>query len=76
MFFFLFFPSIWFLVAAVAVAVHHYFVHRDDLDGPAHKESCAECCYLQPSDMANHEIWVVSFLSIAVTWTIAVIYFT
>ena len=71
----IFTPSFVFLAAAVGVAVDHYFIHRKKNDH-AQQESCAACCYLQPSDMANHEIWVIAFLSISITWAIATYFFS
>jgi len=59
------------LALALAIAIHHLYIHSQNKYDKAQLESYAILCYLQPSDMANHEIWVVSFLSMAVTWVIA-----
>jgi|GEM_PF-2648947 len=67
-------PSLVFSVAALGIAIDHYLIHKKKND-PAQLESCAVCCYLQPSDMANHEIWVISFLAVALSWGSAVLFF-
>jgi hypothetical protein len=64
-------PVLFFTFAAFALALHHYYVHSRDPTDKAQFESCAICCYLQPSDMANHEIWVVCLYCIAITWAVA-----
>lgn len=64
------YPALVPFLLAVVLALHHYYVHSKPNDH-AQDESCAVCCYLQPSDMRNHEIWVVSLLCIAATWTLA-----
>jgi hypothetical protein len=64
-------PALFFFVLALVIAIHHYFVHKDDFHGKAQQESCPVCCYLQPSDVKNHEVWVVCGLSIGVTWLVA-----
>lgn len=69
-------PTIVFGVLALVIALHHCWVHSSKENDKARQESCPECCYLQPSDMANHEIWVVSCLAASVTWFGAVFYFT
>ena len=64
-------PAVFFFTLAFFVALHHYFIHRDTYCDKARDESCAVCCYLQPSDMRNHEIWVVSSVCVGLTWLIA-----
>lgn len=64
-------PALLFALAALVLALHHYYVHSKDPKDKAQAESCAVCCYLQPSDMANHEIWVVGLLCVAITWLVA-----
>jgi hypothetical protein len=59
------------VLASALVALHHYYIHSINKYDKAREESCAVCCYLQPSDMRNHEIWVISLLAVAVTWTTA-----
>jgi hypothetical protein len=63
------FPSFFVFTVSLIIAIHHYFKHRNDKR--VQEESCAVCCYLQPSDMANHEIWVVCGLCIGLTWLIS-----
>jgi hypothetical protein len=65
------FPALLFFAVSLVIAIHHYFIHRDDYSGKAHQESCPACCYLQPSDVRNHEVWVVCGLCIGLTWLIA-----
>jgi hypothetical protein len=56
---------------AFLIALHHLYSHSRDPYDHAREESCAICgCYLQPSDMRNHEIWVISLVCIAVTWVV------
>ena len=71
----LFLPSIVPSVLAVMLAIHHFVIHRDgnkEENKKAHGESCAPVCYLQPSDVSNHETWIVALLSAAFTWGVAV----
>lgn len=72
----LYIPSIVFGGLSIVIALHHCWVHSLEEDDKARQESCPECCYLQPSDMANHEIWVISCLAVSATWLVAVYYFT
>jgi len=65
------YPALFFAALSFLVALHHLYVHSQKPSDRARDESCAVCCYLQPSDMANHEIWVVSLLSVAATWLLA-----
>jgi hypothetical protein len=64
-------PFVVFIVLAIILALHHLYIHSLPKYDHAREESMACFCYLQPSDMRNHEIWVVNFTSIAVTWIIA-----
>jgi hypothetical protein len=65
------FPSLVVFFLALIIALHHLYAHSRDPYDHAREESCAVCCYLQPSDMRNHEIWVISLVCIAVTWFVA-----
>ena len=65
------YPALVIAFLAFLIALHHLYVHSQKPYDPARDESCALCCYLQPSDMANHEIWVVSLSAVSVTWLIA-----
>lgn len=67
---------IWIPFAAIAtlsllIALHHLYIHSLNKYDHAREESVAICCYLQPSDMRNHEIWVISLLAVAITWAVA-----
>ncbi len=66
-------PTIIFAIMAIALAVHHYFIHRDPKNPKnfhAQSESCSYICFLQPSDVSNHETWIVASLTAALTWLI------
>jgi len=65
------YPALLVVFLALLIALHHLWVHSQEQYDHAREESCEVCCYLQPSDMRNHEIWVISLLCIAVTWLIA-----
>ena len=61
-----------FLVAAVLLLLHHGWkhAHEDPATSLAQRESCAEVCYFQPSDVCNfrtcnHEMWILLFLALA-----------
>lgn len=69
------YPALFVLFVALLIALHHLYSHSRDPYDHAREESCAICCYLQPSDMRNHEIWVISLICIAVTWVVAGNYF-
>lgn len=64
-------PFLAFLSLAMLIALHHLYVHSLAPEDHARQESCPECCYLQPSDMSNHEIWVVALVCVALTWLVA-----
>jgi len=72
----IFYPVLILFFLALILALHHLYVHSQAPYDHAREESCAECCYLQPSDMRNHEIWVICLIAVAVTWWVAGIYFT
>lgn len=65
------YPALLAAFMAFVIALHHLYVHSLKEYDRAREESCAVCCYLQPSDCANHEIWVVSLLAVSITWGIA-----
>ena len=49
------------LVIGLGLLLHHGW-HHGTMDPPcsaARAESCACVCYFQPSDVANHETWVL-----------------
>jgi hypothetical protein len=61
-----------FFVAAVLLLLHHGWHHaqEDPETSTAQRESCAEVCFFQPSDVCNfrtcnHETWILLFLAIA-----------
>lgn len=67
-------PSIVGYIAAVSLAIHHYFVHKDKSNPEnwkAQGESCSYICYLQKSDVSNHETWIVALLVLATTWLVS-----
>ena len=71
----LFLPSILGLVGALALAIHHYVIHKnvsDPKNEKAHSESCACACYLQPSDVSNHETWIIACLVLSCSWSLAI----
>jgi len=73
----MYWPAIVFFVIAVAIAIHHGFKHYPDTpeNKHAHEESCEIICYLQPSDVSNHETYVVLFLGMCVTWIAATAFY-
>lgn len=71
----LLYPAVALSGLSLCLALHHLYVHSRNPHDHAREESCALCCYLQPSDMANHEIWVISLLAAAATWVIAGVVF-
>lgn len=61
-----------FLFSAVLLLLHHGWKHgnEDPSTSLAQRESCAEVCYFQPSDVGNfrtcnHEMWIILFTGIA-----------
>lgn len=64
-------PAALLFLAAFVIAMHHFYIHSIKEEDRAREESCPECCYLQPSDMANHEIWVISLATAGFTWLLA-----
>jgi len=55
-------------VAGALLLLHHAYKHAgDDPESLAHRESCIECCYFQPSDISNHETWILICLTNAMT---------
>ena len=71
----MYWPAFVFLGTAIALAIHHGVKHTPitEENKHAHEESCEIVCYLQPSDVSNHETWVVMFSSMAVTWCVATV---
>lgn len=65
------YPALFAGLSAFFIALHHLYVHSKKAHDHARDESCALCCYLQPSDVANHEVWVVSLSAVSITWLIA-----
>jgi len=65
------YPCLFFALLSFFIALHHLYAHSKGAYDRAREESCAACCYLQPSDMKNHEIWVVCSACISVTWLVA-----
>jgi hypothetical protein len=63
---------------AMALALHHFYVHYPECreNEKAHQESCPLVCYFQPSDVENHETWIVLCLGVGVTWILATAYYT
>jgi negative regulator of sigma E activity len=56
------------LAAAVSLAVHHGVKHHSEpTDSKAKTESSVWVAYLQPSNVANHETWILVLTSIAIT---------
>jgi len=67
-------PVILGVVIAVMLAIHHYLKHRDPSDpanAHAQSESKAIVCFLQPSDVSNHETWIVASLVMSLSWLLA-----
>lgn len=69
-------PVISLIVVALIICCHHGYSHSLNENDHAREESCIECCYMQPSDLKNHECWVVCLFFIAVTWLAASYAFT
>jgi len=75
LYFIMFFPPGLFVAIALALAFHHCYKHMDGTNPEnfrAHSESCFGICFLQPSDVANHETWIVALCSAAISWLICV----
>lgn len=54
------------------IALHHLYKHsQEPWNSKARQESCPQCCYLQPSDLRNHEVWVVSLFAVGISWVAA-----
>ena len=56
--------------AGLALLLEHGCRHADPHDPAnrmAHEESCAAACYFQPSDVRNHETWVLVLVTNGVT---------
>ena len=64
-------PALVLFLVALVIAVHHCYIHSLAKYDKARDESCFACCYLQPSDLRNHEVWVVSLSAVALTWVVA-----
>jgi hypothetical protein len=62
------YPCLFFALLSFCLALHHLYKHSQGSSDKAREESCSLCCYLQLSDMKNHEIWVVCSLCISITW--------
>lgn len=59
---------------AMLLALHHYYAHRDSSkpeNWKAQDESCSYICYLQKSDVSNHETWIVALVVLATTWLVS-----
>jgi len=71
----MYWPALVFLGIAIALAIHHGVKHapKTPENEHAHEESCEIVCYLQPSDVSNHETWIIMFLSMSVTWCVATV---
>jgi hypothetical protein len=72
--FLLYTPVILGFVIALMLAIHHYIKHKDSHDpenAKAQNESYAAFCYLQVSDIRNHETWIVASLVMAFSWLFA-----
>ncbi len=55
--------------ASVVLLLHHGYKHAADTpeNRLAHSESCIECCFFQPSDISNHETWILLCFTNALT---------
>jgi hypothetical protein len=54
------FLSIVFIFVGVILLLHHGYHHSfDHPNSKAKEESCAEACYFQIPDIANHETWII-----------------
>jgi len=70
----MFFPPGLFASIGLAIALHHCYKHRDRSrpeNAHAHSESCPIVCLLQPSDVANHETWIVALFAASISWLIS-----
>ena len=58
-----------FLCAAIGLLLHHGWKHHSDApeNDRARSESCVGVCYFQPSDVSNHETWILVCVAVAVT---------
>lgn len=65
-------PPVIFLSIAFCLALHHFYEHCKGETDKAREESCAVCCYLQLSDIRNHEVWIVCLICISITWYVAI----
>jgi hypothetical protein len=68
-------PAIFGLFGALLLAVHHFIIHRDSTNPKnekAQKESCACACFLQLSDISNHETWIIACIVLSVSWALAI----
>ena len=64
--------SVAFMLLAVLLLLHHGWHHarEDPATSLAHRESCPEVFYFQPSDVGNfstcnHEMWIILFFSLS-----------
>jgi len=56
--------SVLLFLAGFILLIHHGYNHMSDPpDSKARVESIPEVCYFQPSDISNHETWIL------VCWT-------
>ena len=56
------------LCAALVLLLHHGWKHmQDPPNSPIRDESCWQCCFFQPSDISNHEVWILLCSTNAVT---------
>jgi len=60
-------------IGAILLSLHHYYEHRDK-ENPkntkAQSESCSYICFLQISDISNHETWIIALLVFGVSWVL------
>lgn len=55
-------------IISILLLLHHAYKHSSDApDSLPHMESCIECCYFQPSDISNHETWILICITNAIT---------
>jgi hypothetical protein len=64
-------PATIIFIIAILIAIHHCYIHSQSPNDKARDESIFIMCYLQPSDLKNHEVWVVCLICIALTWVIS-----
>jgi hypothetical protein len=60
--------SVVLLALGVLLLLHHGWKHAQE--GPeslAQRESCIACCFFQPSDISNHETWILLCFTNALT---------